>query len=1395
MTSAERDPAGYRKERDPTISGFLERYPSLREPTGKVLACAAVVREAKERALVPGQAPDPGPGFRETERELVAAVDELERLARADSPSDDEILACAERVLSALLRMRAGSHTFNPRRRSSSPQARTVLFRALAAFNHAWAALEDQARACHAPRIPWQIELATHVAPGTPVAAIEITGYELPQTPAARRAWGERCFLSGTQWLTDSHPTPAIRYRSLDSCSRSLAPRYHALCARLRAALDSLRTRCPHAGARIIRCFPAIAEDYVAEPACPTFVRLGLFDYPSLAITLNNLLRTYASRPFLGTRGRQGRFPSLGMHGADAGYGWETYDDVRGGSLRLAYGLERLGLAPGTRLGIIATRNCSELYLADFAAIFAGLVSVGLQDTLSDEQLLAVMRQAELRAVVADDASLERVLGLADRCPSIRRVVAFDSVMDELPASWSSASGVSLRTGVVYGDEAGYRSAAEQGIRADGDEDVYTILFTSGSTGTPKGTLVSRRRWAREMSFDVSLWPHVSASFLPPALAADRRSLWRTMADGGRVGFARRGAALFADLRSIRPTVFDAPPLIWNALCSEYRRALRDLDPTPRAVAALRRRLRSKLGGRLAAVATGGASSDPAVRQTMEAIFGVAMTESYGTTETGTIAAGGTLVPGVEYRLVDVPEMGFFAKDQRGELAVRTPHLTARYLNEARDDDAFTADGYFLTGDVVELGPGRRCTIIGRRKQLFKLAGSEFIAPEVLERHYLSSELVEAVLITGSPLRSAVVAVVVPARDEVTAAEVLVALRAVARRRGLRPGEIPAGVVIAPRVGGAMPWTVDNGLLTPALKLNRRTLEEKYRDQVEAAYADRESVRSAAAASGPAGEDLTTVSRRLAAIVAGLLALPPAEVDVGRSFVELGGDSQSAMELVLHLEQAFSGQDLVAGSEDSRWLVESPLAEVAHRLAGRRPGPADDIPPPAAPAATVPAEESAAIAGEAQAAAANADAAAVPLPAHLPPAADQGHVFLTGATGFLGIHLLAHLASSLPRGTRIYALARATSDEKARDRLQSALRDAALEPPVIGLPADGEPARVVAVAGSLAESRLGLTDEVYSRLASEVGLIYHVGAEVSIDKSYARLRGPNVEGTRRVMELATATALKTLHFVSSLNVTWIVGQSSGRRVYEESPLPRRLSERIAAANPGYAVSKWVGERMLQELFSHCGGALRASVSRPALITWSQATGYANASDWLTRVLASCLRMRRAIGPDEVGVPRWAPETPVSARGLDMVPVDFAARAVARLGELTHSSTLPAPSRPAGDQVPTFQVSNIAPAQSGLVTLPHLMDMLAAADLRYSGLTEVIEYVPFSEWLSLAETAAEPLPVLPVLAQLRRMSTFFERSETSRFAGVVAGLPGGCPPFDQALVDTFVSTRG
>ncbi|MBZ0114229.1 MAG: AMP-binding protein [Thermoanaerobaculia bacterium] len=1436
--SAELPSAGV--ETCPVLSRFVASHPSLSAHVERVLDAATGVREARARALPPLPV-DPDPTIQGIPRPLLDALQALEASlddetretsgSRKNGAEPSELASGLARELASLS---ASSHAFAPPRGSTSPQARAALFVALDLYAKEWPQLVRAARALGVRRLPWQLELATHIAPGTAVRDMRLWGYDIPRTAATHHDWGERCCLTGVEWTTDHHAPSATagtnqRYRSLDSCHHSLSPVAHRLALRIRRVIDRLEEASLESADLLRTPFPWLTEDFVEETCSPSFARLGLLDFPSLAVSLNNTLRQYGNRPLFRLRTAD----HLNLPPKLATNSWLTHGAARQVSLSIAHGLQKLGLQAGDRLGILVSRGSATFHLVDFAAIFAGLTSVALPANLSDQALNEILDLTSIQALVAGGGGAERARELsAERSiPCIEFVcegtaargadnaTTLRSWTDpaSIPSAWTASSGIGLATEILYGDRDGEEVAKTQGIQPDDPGDLYTLLFTSGSTGTPKGTPVTRRRWAEEMCPEASIWPLCGASFLAPWTAADRGAVWRAVSNGGRIAFADPGASLFEDLEDIRPTALDAPPVVWNALAADYRRAIADPHLSRSEAAEIRSRTRRRLGGRLVFAAIGGAPASEEVRRVLSDVLEVPLQDGYGTTETGSIASNGRLLAGLDYRLLPVPALGFDPKDPhtgRGELAVRTARTTARYAHETSGaSDHYTDDGYFKTGDLVEVDADRRLRHLGRHKQFFKLAAGNFVAPEELELLYASSDRIRALFLAPDPGSEGLVAVVIPEHADVSEGEILEDMRLRAQRHGLDPTCIPTAVVLDPSSvegkEGGIPWNQENGLLTASLKINRLALAAAYRERIAAAWMARGARQQETITRLASSASLESDQLRLASLAAALLARDVDAIDLDRSFLDQGGDSLSSMDFTLRLEEVFAGRGR-PWSADPRDLVGLPLRRIVESLAGdggagsnHRPAiapPGDAKPPPEtapapdrSPAAAITATDSAVSSSPPSANETDRiqqDADWTPKVPCWSEAAPLGDILVTGATGFLGAHLVAdlvdRLADSHP-GRRVIVLIRASDGVAACQRLAATFERFDLPQRSLGHCLEDD-ARVIALAGSLSRESLGLPPETWDALARCISLIFHVGAQVSSELSYEELRSSNVLGTQRLLTLATTHRSKAMHFVSTLNVGMLLERTTGRTTEEEASLPETLPTQVIESSLAYAVSKWVSERNLQRLFAESGGSLRLSVSRPALLTWSTRSGLGNDDDWFSRILATCLDIGATVAPPAAGGLRWSPETDTSARGLDLVPIDFTARSVAALGLATEKGQLPPPSRPTSEpRVPTFHLSNTALDEGGLTTWKRLMDLLVQASLEVDARS--LAPLDLTEWASRAEITSAP--VVPVLHRLRRSWPQYPRVRSQRF---LAAVGERCPPVDISYVRRYLESR-
>jgi thioester reductase-like protein len=220
-------------------------------------------------------------------------------------------------------------------------------------------------------------------------------------------------------------------------------------------------------------------------------------------------------------------------------------------------------------------------------------------------------------------------------------------------------------------------------------------------------------------------------------------------------------------------------------------------------------------------------------------------------------------------------------------------------------------------------------------------------------------------------------------------------------------------------------------------------------------------------------------------------------------------------------------------------------------------------------------------------------------------ATDPAHVFLTGATGFLGAFLLRELLDRTRAA--VHCLVRAADEETGRERIRGALK-------AYGLWDESLAHRIVPVPGDLSRPLLGLREESFDALAARVEVVYHNGALVDFLRPYEALKPANVGGTHEVLRLAARHAVKPVHYISTIGV---FGSQLGGPPPGEADAPR--GEGLAG---GYNQSKWVAEGLVRL----AGGlGVPVTVYRPGRVAWHSGSGAANPEDLLTSAVRLCVR--------------------------------------------------------------------------------------------------------------------------------------------------------------------------
>jgi fatty acid CoA ligase FadD9 len=786
---------------------------------------------------------------------------------------------------------------------------------------------------------------------------------------------------------------------------------------------------------------------------------------------------------------------------------------------------------------------------------------------------------------------------------------------------------------------------------------------------------------------------------------------------------------LIRECQYASPVLISSTPRLWNAMYSMFQASLAELQKTMTPEAARKEALsqyREMLGERLQMATIGGGASSPEVQQWMFDCFRCIVNNGFGTTEAGGVASGGPgselrFTEDCEWRLRSVPELGYDANGDppTGELLVKTPTMASGYFKvffvffflplitffflQSPDQtrSAFTKDGYFATGDIVQVINGK-CQIIDRAKNFVKLAQGEFVATEHLESVFGGIPCVAQICVHADSLQSFLLAVVVPnydllrrgasggsgrSEEELRATcgpQILAEIAKCAVSHKLAGYECPRGLLLSP-----VEFTAENGMLTSSLKPNRRGIAAHFEQELKLKYAELAQVQ------------LVDVLRMILPSAGGA-----SEADLSsKTFAELGGDSLRAQKL-----QAVVSSQLGVDVPINMLLGgQSSMQKVADYIELRRQqqsltGVDQDGEPPLAESIDV--------------------AQLVALPeasyAHAPDDVMINTYFLTGATGFLGLHIL-HALLQLG-AARVDCLVRAKTVAHGKQRLQEAAGRS-------GMVLDCE--RVFVVLGDIAEPRLGMESTEWERILKRTDCIVHCAALVNSRLSALQLLPSNALSTRECIGLCGSGGRpKRFVYVSSSGVLYPFVARGDTGI--EGPL--KWDESLMRMTGGYTATKLLGELCCYEAQRR---GLSVRIVRPSSISPHQESGDYNAEDTFCRIIQACLIQR------SVPIP-----ASVEEHTINLVPVDWCAAYVAVAASTTEA--FPA-------------VSNCVANQSTKwsTILRWLSELEQCKPVAYDEwLSQLQGIVESSESIVASTTLNRPHPLLALMPRFQRQFPYF-----------------------------------
>ena len=511
-------------------------------------------------------------------------------------------------------------------------------------------------------------------------------------------------------------------------------------------------------------------------------------------------------------------------------YTWaQAMDQAR----RMAAHLKSLNLEPGSHIGLIS-KNCAHFILTDLAIWMAGHVSVALYPTLNADTIEYILDHSESKLLF---------VGKLDGWDDIKKGIPADMPCISFPLAppndYESWDSITARTEPLQGKPS--REA----------DDLAIIVYTSGSTGRPKGVMhsfaaIAAAAKGAEKVFGTTTEDRM-LSYLPLAHVFERFIVETGgLRAGMQIFFAESLDTFVADLNRAQPTVFVSVPRLWlkfqlGVFHKLPPKKLNRLLHIPLLNRVIKKKVLTGLGLQHVRLAASGSAPIPPDLIQWYRDLGLELLEGYGMSEDfayshashpggGRVGYVGSPMPGVDVRISD-----------EGEILIKSPgNMMGYYKQPEMTAECYTEDGFFRTGDRGERDEDGRLRITGRVKELFKTSKGKYVAPVPIENLLNNNVHVEMCCVSGSgqPQPFALILLAEELRpklsDSNVHAEVEAELAELLRQVN---EEVESFERLQFLAVVKDPWLIENGFLTPTMKMKRSTLEDKYGPKTEEWYA------------------------------------------------------------------------------------------------------------------------------------------------------------------------------------------------------------------------------------------------------------------------------------------------------------------------------------------------------------------------------------------------------------------------------------------------------------------------------------------------------------------------------------------------------------------------------
>ncbi|MFK7949981.1 MAG: AMP-binding protein [Saprospiraceae bacterium] len=522
---------------------------------------------------------------------------------------------------------------------------------------------------------------------------------------------------------------------------------------------------------------------------------------------------------------------------------WKTYTwaEVGDQARRIANAIKAMGLPPKTHIGILS-KNCAHWIMADLAIMMSGNVSVPFYATLTAENLKEVLELSNTKVMF---------VGKLETWEQQQAGVSSDIECISFP----HLPGNSEVTGFTTWDELLAQHKPMTTEYYPTLDELFTIKYTSGTTGTPKGVMLTYGSVAQLLETEkqtnmLKLFEgdeHRFFSYLPLNHIAERNIVEAaSIATGGSVSFVESLATFPQNLQDTRPNVFLAVPRIWTKfhlgiLGKMPQSRLNFLLKIPVLNNLIRNKIKAGLGLDKAKILLTGAAPMPVHLLDWYKKLGVTIQEVYGMTEN---CAGCTIMPanGIKPGTVGKPlgNVQIRIDEETGEVQTKAPWNMLGYYKEEEKTKEVLRDGWIHTGDQGEITKDGYLKLTGRVKDTFKTTKGKYVVPAPIEWKFAKSEFIEQICIIGlgipQPMALVNLSEIGQEAGKATVAESFNEMLKEINPK-MEPYKRVKKIIVM-----SEPWSVENGILTPTLKIKRNVLNQRFKDQFDDWYAEEDAV-------------------------------------------------------------------------------------------------------------------------------------------------------------------------------------------------------------------------------------------------------------------------------------------------------------------------------------------------------------------------------------------------------------------------------------------------------------------------------------------------------------------------------------------------------------------------